>query len=91
MNHEKEKLRAYWTLITIWIGSFIKVKNITLGYNFPDQLISKVNITKARFYITSNNPFILHSNLAKGVDPENGGSYNWPLARTFIFGLNLEF
>jgi hypothetical protein len=72
-------------------GSFIKMKNITLGYTLPKSVISQVNIAKARIYFSSNNPFILYSNLDKGIDPERGGSITWPLARTMIFGINLEF
>ena len=72
-------------------GSFIKVKNITLGYNIPVTLTSKLYISKLRFYISSNNPFILYTKLDKGIDPERNGSYSWPLARTFIFGMNVEF
>jgi TonB-linked SusC/RagA family outer membrane protein len=72
-------------------GSFVKMKNLTLGYTLPSELVSSVNISKARIYFSSNNPFILHTNLDEGIDPENGGSYNWPLARTFIFGINVEF
>lgn len=72
-------------------GSFIKMKNLTLGYTIPSGIISQINISKARVYFSSNNPFILYSKLEKGIDPENGGSYNWPLSRTFIFGVNVEF
>lgn len=81
----------YEQLLSYKDGSFIKMKNITLGYTLPQSVISQVNIAKARIYFSSNNPFILHSNLDKGIDPERGGSITWPLARTMIFGLNLEF
>ncbi|MCF8358807.1 MAG: TonB-dependent receptor [Prolixibacteraceae bacterium] len=72
-------------------GSFIKMKNLTLGYTLPTKLVSKATMSKVRIYFSSNNPLILYTNLDEGIDPENGGSYNWPLARTFIFGINVEF
>ena len=72
-------------------ASFIKVKNITLGYNLPLSLIDKLYISKLRVYMSSNNPFILYTKLDKGLDPERNGSYSWPLARTFIFGIDVEF
>lgn len=72
-------------------GSFIKVKNITLGYALPERWITKAHIASARVYFSTNNPFILHTTLDEGIDPESRGSYNWPLARTMVFGVNLEF
>lgn len=72
-------------------ASFIKVKNITLGYNLPLTLTTKMSISKFRLYVSSNNPFILYTKLDKGIDPEREGSISWPLARTFIFGINVEF
>ncbi|MBN1116176.1 MAG: SusC/RagA family TonB-linked outer membrane protein [Bacteroidales bacterium] len=72
-------------------GSFVKLKNITLGYDIPLLWIKKARISTFRVYFTSNNPLILYSLLDEGLDPERGGSINWPLARTYVFGLNLEF
>ena len=72
-------------------ASFIKVKNITLGYNLPISLVDMMHISKLRLYISSNNPFILYTKLEEGIDPEREGNISWPLARTFIFGINLEF
>ncbi|MDA3817535.1 MAG: TonB-dependent receptor [Prolixibacteraceae bacterium] len=72
-------------------GSFMKMKNLTLGYTLPTDLVSRAKMSKVRIYFSSSNPFILYTNLDEGIDPENGGSYNWPLARTFIFGINVEF
>ncbi|MBN1951383.1 MAG: TonB-dependent receptor [Bacteroidales bacterium] len=72
-------------------GSYIKMKNLTLGYSFPVSLTQKINIAKLRIYGTMNNPLILYSKLADGIDPEREGSISWPMSRSFIFGLNVEF
>lgn len=72
-------------------GSYIKIKNITLGYTFPANWTKRIKISRLRAYATSNNPAILYSQLMKGIDPERNGSLSWPMARTFIFGLNVEF
>ncbi len=72
-------------------GSFIKVKNITLGYTLPIEFTERIKISKFRVYFTSSNPFILYSQLEEGIDPERNGSFSWPLSRTFLFGLNVEF
>jgi TonB-linked SusC/RagA family outer membrane protein len=72
-------------------GSFIKLKNLTLGYSLPASVTEKVHMSKLRFYFSSNNTWIMYSKLKKGIDPERSGSISWPLARTYVFGLNVEF
>ena len=72
-------------------GSYVKVRNITLGYSFSDNLMNKAPLSELRIYATAQNPFILHTNLFDGLDPERGGSINWPLARIWIFGINTSF
>ena len=77
-------------------ASFIRLENITLGYNFDTEK-SKI-LRKARLYFTVNNAFVLTN--YSGVDPEmNYGSgepgidqYNvYPKTRSFTLGLNVGF
>ena len=49
-------------------ASFLKVKNITLGYTFPKNIISKVGCKHLRLYVTVTNPFVITK--YKGFDPE---------------------
>lgn len=73
-------------------GSFFKVKNITLGYTLPENLMKRAGITKLRVYTTLTNPLVLaKSDLLKDYDPEMNGSLNYPLTKQFVFGLNLTF
>ena len=74
-------------------GSFFKVKNITLGYTFPRQLLSKLNMQKLRVYGTITNPVIIAKEhaLLKGMDPESNASDSFPLYKTLVFGLNVSF
>ncbi|QKJ30706.1 TonB-dependent receptor [Mucilaginibacter mali] len=73
-------------------GSYWKIKNLTLGYTIPSKLVSKVGISRIRFYGTAYNPFIFtRSNMLKSVDPENGGSDSFPLYKQLVFGMNLTF
>lgn len=72
-------------------GSYIKIKNITLGYSMPDDFIKKVGLSSMRLYATAYNPFVFsRSHLLKDVDPENGGSDSFPLFKQVIFGINLS-
>lgn len=75
-------------------NSFVKIKNITLGYSFPQSLISKIHISQLRIYVNVLNPFTFTS--YKGFDPEwadaslsdgTGG----PSSRTYQVGVNLKF
>ena len=74
-------------------GSFIKVKNISLGYTFPNKWIAKAGLSKLRLYGTVQNPIIIkkESKLLKGMDPESNCSDAYPLFRTLVFGLNVSF
>ncbi len=79
-------------------GSFVRLKNIQLGYTLPASVGKKLMISSLRFYISADN--LLTLSKYSGWDPEpvsfgtlNGGvDYGtYPLARTFSLGLNLNF
>ena len=73
-------------------GSFFKIKNITLGYTLPKDLMKKINIQKFRIYGTITNPLVLaKSDMLKDYDPEMNGSRNYPLTKQLVFGLNVTF
>lgn len=73
-------------------GSFIKIKNITLGYTLPIHISRKVLMEKCRIYATAYNPFIfVKDKQLKGTDPETNGSDAFPTYRQFVFGVNLTF
>ncbi len=72
--------------------SFIKVKNITLGYTFPKAWMQKIHIKSLRLYVNIINPFCWTD--YEGFDPEwasaslvNGG----PASVTYQIGANLKF
>lgn len=81
-------------------GSFLRLNTITLGYTAPESLISKLGVSKLRFYTTANNVFIITN--YSGLDPEvstrrktpltPGVDYSpFPRSRSIVFGLNLNF
>ena len=72
--------------------SFTKVKNITLGYTFPKNMIKHIGMQHLRLYVNILNPFCFTN--YKGFDPEwasqtlkDGG----PASVTYQFGVNLKF
>lgn len=76
-------------------GSYIRLKNVTLGYNLPASLLAKTKIlSKARVYVSGSDLWE-HSNINDGWDPEASRTVDnakrFPFLRTVTFGLNLTF
>ena len=82
-------------------GSYLRVKNLTLGYRLPKHLLDRWNIQSARVYATANNlltitdysgydPEVNHNNVGANVAVgyDNG---TYPQATNIIFGVNLNF
>jgi TonB-linked SusC/RagA family outer membrane protein len=69
-------------------GSYLRIKNITLGYSLPSQVTSKLQIAKIRLYLSANDLFTF-DHLPNGVDPEQSSEYL--ITKSFIFGLKINF
>jgi TonB-linked SusC/RagA family outer membrane protein len=80
-------------------GSYLRVRNITLGVTLPQEWMKHLNITRARVYFSSQNPFTMTK--YTGYNPEvdmkgdpltPGIDYGtYPLAKSAVIGLNLIF
>lgn len=70
-------------------GSYLKIKEITLGYSLQKTWISKINASKVRVYCSLKN-FFTFSHF-DNYDPERGGSLSYPMTKQAVFGLNVEF
>jgi len=81
-------------------GSFFRLRNVTVGYDFPTKLISKAKMTKCRLYFTADN--LATATKFTGMDPEINlvsgqntlaGLYNsnYPVGRTFQGGVEISF
>lgn len=81
-------------------GSYLRINNITLGYNFPKNMLSKAKITGLRLYGTVNNVATITG--YSGYDPDANARRSdattvgvdyaaYPRARTFVLGLNVTF
>ena len=81
-------------------GSYLRVKSVSLSYDVPRNIISKLGITRLQPYFTASN--LLTWTSYSGMDPEvnqygNNGAVQgidwgtYPLNRSFVFGLKLEF
>lgn len=78
-----------------WIidASYLRIKNIQLGYTIPTTVVNKVGLDRLRVYFSGNNLFTF-SNYYKGYDPDQRLSPDarfYPVTAVYTFGLNLGF
>lgn len=71
--------------------SYLRLKNLQLGYNFPKKWISKVYMNSLRLYASCENLFTITQ--YPGLDPEKSNSARdlYPINRTFSLGVNVGF
>ena len=68
-------------------GSFLKIRNISLGYNFEEDLTQKIGVSKMRMYLQASNPGMLFSKVKwTDLDTQTTASN-----RGFTLGLNVQF
>ena len=81
-------------------GSFLRLKNLTVGYTFPQRWTRKFYVSKLRLYFTAQNLFVVTG--YKGYDPEVNmrasnpmtPSLDWgayPKSKVYTFGIDLTF
>lgn len=75
-------------------GSYLRIKNATLGYNLPDNIMKRLFLSRARIYVSAQN--LLTFTRYSGNDPELGSSNGidlnvYPQTRTVSAGVNLTF
>mgnify|MGYP000711267508 CR=1 FL=1 len=77
---------------TFWIQdtSFLRLKNVNITYQLPRQLVSKWGLSQLKFFLMGTNLFLLQDKI-KAYDPENSSIMNYPLMRTYSFGVNVSF
>lgn len=99
-NLNQERPQKYETL-RYYDGSYVKLRNVTLGYNFPRKLIEKVGMSSLRLYATAQNPLFWAK--YDTFDPETTNSNDddtsdneintndVPSTKLFLIGINLQF
>lgn len=84
---------------SFWLDdfSYLRLKNIQLGYNVPSKYLGRIGVSKLRIYGTAEN--LLTYTKFRGVDPEKSTSVSgadnnddpFPLLKSYSVGLNLSF
>lgn len=82
------------TFSTFWLedASYLRLKNVQLGYTLPKRMASKIRMEKARIYVSGDN-LLTFTKFFKSYDPETpvskGGYY--PQIKTVVFGIDILF
>lgn len=79
---------AYITSLGYQDASFVRLRNLTFGYTFPQQMINRIRLQNLRLYVSFTNLWTYTEVLGYGPE-QNPGSY--PEPRTMLFGLKLTF
>lgn len=85
-NNNEKRVSSYW----VENGSYLKLRTIQFGYNFPQTITSKLAMQRLRMYVSAQNLFTIKSSSFTGVDPENP-NYGYPIPLNITFGLNVTF
>ncbi|MFC3198877.1 SusC/RagA family TonB-linked outer membrane protein [Parapedobacter deserti] len=75
----------YRTSMNYQDGSFIKLRNVSLGYTLPTRIVNRLTLNTLRIFAQAMNPGLLYSNV-DWIDPDLGGS---TFNRGFVIGLNV--
>ncbi|MGC8803619.1 MAG: hypothetical protein ACP5PS_07610 [Bacteroidales bacterium] len=93
--------KEYFTDYYVEDGSYVRIKNVQIGYTFSKDFLSKLGISNCRVYLSADNLFTFTK--YSGFDPEVGRGHDnnplqqgidvatYPLAKKFMFGVNLSF
>ncbi len=94
--NQNQESPLYASTLRYFSGTFVKVRNINVGYNFTEGIARKLGMSSLRAYVAAQQPFIFseYRSKYKGIDNEtvnNVDENQTPSARQFIFGINAKF
>ncbi len=83
-----------YSMLDTWIRdcNYIRLQSLRLGYKLPAQWTGRIGIKSASLSLEARNLFVIASDYDNYLDPETmGNPYAQPIARSFIFGVNVNF
>jgi len=91
--HADKERRVVQSTYNLSCGSFLRLKNVELGYNLPNTLTNWCQLNGVRIFITAENLFTL-SKYPKGFDPErnttNSAQTTYPQLKSYAFGISVN-
>lgn len=85
LNNEK-RISSYY----VENGSYLKLRNLQLGYTLPTDISKKIKMERLRFYFSAQNLLTIKSKNFTGMDPENP-NFGYPIPFNLTFGFNIGF
>ena len=85
-NNNETRVSTYF----VEDGSFLKLRNLQLGYNLPKSACDKMKMQNWRWFISAQNVFTIHSAKFTGVDPEVP-TFGYPIPLTVTLGTKVTF
>ena len=85
-NNNETRVSTYF----VEDGSFLKLRNLQLGYNLPKHACEKMMMQNWRWYLSAQNVFTIHSAKYTGADPENP-TFGYPIPLTVTLGTKVTF
>ncbi len=85
-NNNEKRVSSYF----VEDGSYAKMRNIQVGYNFGSNVCDAMHIARLRMYLSAQNLLTIKSKSFTGVDPENP-NFGYPIPLNVTFGLNVSF
>jgi len=79
----------YITTTTLYESSYVKVRNVTLGYTLPRAISTRFKVDNLRVYVSGRNLYSFSD--FKDFDPESEGITDQPLNRLYVGGINITF
>lgn len=87
-SHNTDPMSSFW----VKSASYIKLKNLQIGYNFPQSFTSKIRVKTLRLYVSGTNLFTIAPDFLDGYDPEGDMKPDiYPTLRVYSIGLNVNF
>ncbi len=71
-------------------ASYIRLKNITVGYTLPKSVTRKIGMNGVRFYISADNVHTWNNLRTKMIDPEQNDFSSYPLMKTYSAGVSID-
>ncbi|MEZ0483792.1 SusC/RagA family TonB-linked outer membrane protein [Fibrella aquatica] len=94
--NQNQEAPVFQSTLQYFSGTFLKVRNINLGYTFPETLTSRIKLSALRLYASAQNPFNFseYRSKYKGIDNESFDIVDQnqsPTVKQFTVGINAKF
>lgn len=79
---------SYFSSLSYQDASYVRLRNLALGYNFDKKLLKKISVSNLRIYVSATNIWTMTDFLSYSPEVSAGG---YPEPKTFVAGLNVSF